>query len=79
MIEEGAERGFFDVKYPEMAALAIIGTAGTIPYIHETYRPEENAENLKEITDATLYFIERILGAEPRIFSKYASRMEASP
>ena len=78
MIEEGVEEGLFDVKYPDMAALSIIGTAGIISYIYETYRLEENAEKVKEITAATFYFIERILGAEQGIFIKYASRMAAS-
>ena len=76
MIEEGVKEGFFDVRYPEMAALSIIETAGAISYIHETYRLEENAEKIKELTDATFDFIERILGAKPGIFVEYASKME---
>ena len=78
MIEEGVRERFFDVRYPEMAALSIIETAGAISHIHETYRINENTEKMDEITDATFDFIERILGAEPGIFIKYASRMEAS-
>jgi hypothetical protein len=78
MIEEGIEEGFFNVKYPEMAALSIMETAGAISHIHETCRLEENTEKIKEITDATFDFIERILGAKPGIFMEYASRMEAS-
>ncbi|KAF5412780.1 MAG: TetR/AcrR family transcriptional regulator [Euryarchaeota archaeon] len=78
MIEEGVDAGFFDVRYPEMAALAIIETAGAISHIHETYRLEDKAEKMKEITDATFDFIERILGAEPGIFMEYVSKMEAS-
>jgi AcrR family transcriptional regulator len=78
MIEEGVEEGFFNVKYPEMAALSIIETAGAISHIHETYRLEEKTERMKELTDATFDFIERILGAKPGIFMEYASRMEAS-
>ncbi len=76
MIEEGVEEGFFDVRYPEMAALSIIETAGAISHIHETYRLEENTDRMKEITDATFDFIERILGAKPGIFMEYASKME---
>ena len=78
IIEEGVRESFFDVRYPEVAALSIIETAGAISHIHETYRLNENTEKIKEITDATFDFIERILGAEPGIFIKYASRMEAS-
>jgi AcrR family transcriptional regulator len=78
MIEEGVEEGFFNVKYPEMAALSIIETAGAISHIHETCRLEEKTERMKELTDATFDFIERILGAKPGIFMEYASRMEAS-
>lgn len=78
MIEEGVEEGFFNVKYPEMAALSIMETAGAVSHIHETYRLEEKTEKMKELTDATFDFIERILGAEPGIFMKYASRIEAS-
>jgi AcrR family transcriptional regulator len=78
MIEEGVRERFFDVKYPEMAALSIIETAGAISHIHEAYRLEDKTEKMNEITDATFDFIERILGAEPGIFIKYASRMEAS-
>jgi AcrR family transcriptional regulator len=76
MIEEGVEEGFFNVKYPEMAALSIIETAGAISHIHETYRLEENTEKMNEITDATFDFIERTLGAKPGIFVEYASKME---
>ena len=76
MIEEGIEEGFFNVKYPEMAALSIMETAGAISHIHETCRLEENTEKIKEITDATFDFIERILGAKPGIFMEYASKME---
>ena len=78
MIEEGVEEGLFNVKYPEMAALSIMETAGAVSHIHETYRLEEKTEKMKELTDATFDFIERILGAEPGIFMKYASRIEAS-
>jgi len=78
MIEEGVEEGFFDVRHPEMAALSIMKTAGAISHIHETYRLEENAEKIKELTDATFDFIERILGAKPGIFMEYAARVEAS-
>ncbi|MEA1907201.1 MAG: TetR/AcrR family transcriptional regulator [Euryarchaeota archaeon] len=78
MIEEGVDEGFFNVRYPEMAALAIIETAGAISHIHETYRLEDKTEKMKEITDTTFDFIERILGAEPGIFMKYVSKMEAS-
>ncbi|MHC1574463.1 MAG: TetR/AcrR family transcriptional regulator [Candidatus Methanogasteraceae archaeon] len=78
MIEEGVRERFFDVRYPEMAALSIIETAGAISHIHETYRLNENTEKMNEITDATFDFIERILGVEPGIFIKYASRMGAS-
>jgi hypothetical protein len=67
MIEEGVRESFFNVRYPEMAALSIIGTAGAISHIHETYR-------INEITDATFDFIERVLGAEPGILIKYASK-----
>nr|QNO44584.1 HTH-type transcriptional regulator BetI [Methanosarcinales archaeon ANME-2c ERB4]QNO44984.1 HTH-type transcriptional regulator BetI [Methanosarcinales archaeon ANME-2c ERB4]QNO45040.1 HTH-type transcriptional regulator BetI [Methanosarcinales archaeon ANME-2c ERB4] len=77
MIEEGVDEGFFDVRYPEMAALSIIETAGAISHIHETYRLEDKTEKMKEITDATFDFIERILGAEPGIFMEYVSKMEA--
>ncbi len=77
MIEEGVRESFFNVRYPEMAALSIIETAGAISHIHETYRINENTEKMNEITAATFDFIERILGAEPGIFIKYASRMEA--
>ena len=76
MIEEGVEEGFFDVRHPEMAALSIIETAGAISHIHETYRLEEKTERMKELTDATFDFIERILGAKPGIFMEYASKME---
>ena len=78
MIEEGVDEGFFDVRYPEMAALSIMETAGAISHIHETYRLEDKTEKMKELTDATFDFIERILGAEPGIFMKYISKMEAS-
>ncbi|PXF57436.1 MAG: hypothetical protein C4B59_15210 [Candidatus Methanogaster sp.] len=78
MIEEGVRERFFDVRYPEMAALFIIVTTGAISHIYETYRLNENTEKMNEITAATFYFIERILGAEQGIFIKYASRMEAS-
>lgn len=78
MIEEGVREGFFDVGYPEMAALSIIETAGAISHIHETYRLEENIDRMKEITDATFDFIERILGVKPGIFMEYASKMGAS-
>ncbi len=78
MIEEGVDEGFFDVRYPEMAALSIMETAGAISHIHETYRLEEKTEKMKEITDATFDFIERILGAEPGIFMEYVSKREAS-
>jgi len=78
MIEEGVDDGFFDVRYPEMAALSILETAGAISHIHETYRLEDKTEKMKEITDATFDFIERILGAEPGIFMEYVSKMEAS-
>ncbi len=78
MIEEGVEEGFFDVRHLEMAALSIMKTAGAISHIHETYRLEENTDRMKEVTDATFDFIERILGAKPGIFMEYASKMEAS-
>lgn len=61
-----------------MAALSIIGIAGAVSHIYETYRLNENPEKMNEITDATFDFIERILGAEPGIFIKYASMMEVS-
>ena len=41
MIEEGVDEGFFDVRYPELAALSIMETAGAISHIHETYRLED--------------------------------------
>jgi AcrR family transcriptional regulator len=78
IIEEGVRESFFDVRYPEVAALSIIETAGAISHIHETYRINENTEKIKEITDATFDFIERILGAKPGIFMEYTSKMEAS-
>ena len=76
MIEEGVREGFFNVRYPKMAALSIIGTASAISHIHETYHIEENTEKMNEIIDATFDFIERILGAKPGIFVEYASKME---
>jgi len=76
MIEEGVRDGFFDVRHPEMAALSIMKTAGAVSHIHETYRLEKNTERMKELTDATFDFIERILGAKPGIFMEYASKME---
>ncbi len=78
MIEEGVDDGFFDVRYPELAALSIMETAGAISHIHETYRLEDKTEKMKEITDATFDFIERILGAESGIFMEYISKMEVS-
>ena len=78
MIEEGVDEGFFDVRYPELAALSIMETAGAISHIHETYRLEDKTEKMNEITDATFDFIERILGAEPGIFMEYVSKMEVS-
>ena len=78
MIEEGVDDGFFDVRYPELAALSIMETAGAISHIHETYRLEDKTEKMNEITDATFDFIERILGAEPGIFMEYVSKMEVS-
>jgi len=78
IIEDGVKEGFFNVKYPEMAALSIIETAGAISHIHETYSLEEKTEKMNEMRDATFDFIERILGAEPGIFMNYASRMEKS-
>ena len=77
MIEEGVDEGFFDVRYPELAALSIMETAGAISHIHETYRLEDKTEKMNEITDATFDFIERILGAKPGIFREYALKMEA--
>ena len=76
MIEEGVRESFFNVRYPEMAALSIIETAGAISHIHETYRLNDNTEKMNEILDATFDFIERILGAKPGIFMEYASKME---
>ncbi|RZN31605.1 MAG: TetR/AcrR family transcriptional regulator [Methanosarcinales archaeon] len=78
MITEGVDEGFFDVRYPEMAALSILETAGAISHIHETYRLKDDAEKMNEITDATFDFIERLLGAKPGIFLEYVSKMEAS-
>ncbi|MCK5109094.1 MAG: TetR/AcrR family transcriptional regulator [Methanosarcinales archaeon] len=78
MIEEGVDEGFFDVRYPELAALSIMETAGAISHIHETYGLKDETEKMNEITDATFDFIERILGAEPGIFMEYVSKMEVS-
>lgn len=74
MIEEGVQEDFFDTKYPEMAALSIIGT--TFAISHWMYDKEDRAGSTKKIMAAIFDLIERILGAEPGIFMEYAMKME---
>ena len=76
MIEEGVQEDFFDTKYPEMAALSIIGT--TFAISHWMYDKEDRAGSTKNILDAIFDLIERILGAEPGIFMEYAMKMEGT-
>jgi AcrR family transcriptional regulator len=74
MIEEGVQEDFFDTKYPEMAALSIIGT--TFAISHWMYDKEDRAGSTKKIMAAIFDLIERILGAEPGIFMEYTMKME---
>ncbi len=76
MIEEGVHEDFFDTKYPEMAALSIIGT--TFAISHWMYDKEDRAGSTKKIMAAIFDLIERILGAEPGIFMEYAIKMEGA-
>ncbi len=76
MIEEGVQEDLFDTKYPEMAALSIIGT--TFAISHWMYDKEDNAGSTKKIMAAIFDLIERILGAKPGIFMKYAIKMEGA-
>jgi len=76
MIEEGVQEDFFDTKYPEMAALSIIGT--TFAISHWMYDKEDRAGSTKKIMAAIFDLIERILGAEPGIFMEYAMKMEGT-
>ncbi len=74
MIEEGVQEELFDTKNPEMAALSIIGT--TFAISHWMYDKEDRAGSTKKIMAAIFDLIERILGAEPGKFMKYAMKME---
>ena len=74
MIEEGVQEDLFDTKYPEMAALSIIGT--TFAISHWMYDKEDRAGSTKKIMAAIFDLIERILGAKPGIFMEYAVKME---
>ncbi len=74
MIEEGVQEDFFDTKYPEMAALSIIGT--TFAISHWMYDKKDRAGSTEKIMAAIFDLIERILGAEPGIFMEYAMKME---
>lgn len=74
MIEQGVQEDLFDTKYPEMAALSIIGT--TFAISHWIYDKEDRAGSTKKIMAAIFDLIERILGAEPGIFMEYAIKME---
>ncbi len=76
MIEEGVQEDFFDTKYPETAALSIIGT--TFAISHWMYDREDRAGSTKKIMAAIFDLIERILGAEPGIFMEYAKKMEGA-
>ena len=74
MIEEGVQEDFFDTKYPETAALSIIGT--TFAISHWMYDREDRTGSTKKIMAALFDLTERILGAEPGIFMKYAMKTE---
>ncbi len=74
MIEEGVQEEFFDTKYPETAALSIIGT--TFAISHWMYDREDRTGSTKKIMAALFDLTERILGAEPGIFMKYAMKTE---
>lgn len=76
MIEEGVQEDLFDTKYPEMAALSIIGT--TFAISHWMYDKEDRAGSTKKIMGAIFDLIERILGAKPGIFMEYAMKMEGA-
>ena len=73
MIEEGVRENFFNTKYPEMAALSIIGT--TFAISHWMYNREDRSGSIKKITAAIFDLIERILGAKSGIFNEYAMKM----
>ncbi len=76
IIEEGVQEDLFDTKYPEMAALSIIGT--TFAISHWMYDKEDRAGSTKKIMSAIFDLIERILGAEPGIFMEYAMKTEGA-
>lgn len=73
MIEEGVQEDFFDTEYPEMAALSIIGTIFAIS--HWMYDREDRTG---KIIAVIFDLIERILGAEPKIFTEYILKMEGA-
>ena len=74
MIEQGVQEDLFDTKYPEMAALSIMGT--TFAISHWMYDKEDRAGSTKKIMAAIFDLIERILGANPGIFMQYAMKTE---
>jgi len=76
MIEEGVQEDLFDAKYPETAALSIIGT--TFAISHWMYDKEDRAGSTKKIMAAIFDLIEKILGAEPGIFMEYTQKMEGA-
>ena len=73
MIEEGRNENLFNTKYPEMAALTIIGT--TFALSHWMY-DEDPAGNRKIIMASIFDLIERILGARSGIFNEYAMKIK---
>ena len=76
MIEEGVQEDLFDTKYPEMAALSIIGT--TFAISHWMYDTEDRVGSTKKIMAAIFDLIERILGADSGTFTEFALKMDNS-
>lgn len=75
IIQQGIDEGVFDTKYPSEAAQVIMVSMGTLTevqeHVHKALARELDMDRIKMFLD----LMERILGAKPGTFMKYAKKM----
>ena len=72
IIEQGVTEGFFDIKYPKEATIALLSLS------HSLDSPQDFDEDSPELyrkLEIIYDLIERILGAQPGIFMEYTKKL----
>jgi hypothetical protein len=74
IISQGIKEQYFDTKYPEESAKAFIGVSAMV--MQGLYNIKPGSEEYLRKLNATIDFLERILGTKPGLIINAYKKME---